>query len=654
MRSIFKRVSVRITIIIVSLVISGIFATYCPNVDAKDLCGSKSMTIIQGELSQVSKLPVAKNNPYPDCYYTAVIDIAQIICGQSIQKKAVLVLPGFFSRQYAPEANYKVGDKVRATVVPFASKPDKVRQTQQADEIEDLDLTFYYPETISLIEHYEKVENQVPFATNERIIEAPSDGCSVDLEARAARQQMILHDLEEINSLLAKHGGNWDKWYDSLKGVRTSYKQLYDAKAQKWVGDSFFGAGEIDDGKVYSTEFIKSLIDFKNYLAARNVDLIVVRVPKKGEIAEDLFTPVPQDRITNPYLLRMYKELLEADVEVITDIIPVAKSKRLDYPLMYWYQDRSEIHPAEGISWVIAEEFAKRASRYKRVKSAPRQKFGLTTASTTEGWLAMKWPAGNPKFNASDLVSYSSILDDKGTPLRLAQNTDSPIFIVGSSFVVSPSLPKGATIPHYFAYLTGITPDLLYRNAADVMIPRSIAREGDRFLEKRSVCLFPFVPGTAYSALASLPLFDAARSTKDLLATMSGPSLSESINFSPGTHKDMFFYSSDGVLSINPKEIQNAATFTIKAPRTIRKYSHFILSVECSSYDRSSFSVNYSGQTDTVKRSDSQPANEEMFIFSVTDENELSLTVTQDKWLKTPIKIKSVKFFGVTAPKHHK
>ena len=31
-------------------------------------------TVLEGRLLQVSKLPAPKNNPYPDCNYTAVID----------------------------------------------------------------------------------------------------------------------------------------------------------------------------------------------------------------------------------------------------------------------------------------------------------------------------------------------------------------------------------------------------------------------------------------------------------------------------------------------------------------------------------------------------------------------------------------------------
>src|SRR6185369_4581951 len=98
----------------------------------------------------------------------------------------------------------------------------------------------------------------------------------------------------------------------------------FEAKTRLWIGDSFFSAGDAGYGGVYKPEFVQSLIAFKNYLATRNVDLIVLRIPNKGEVVDDLFAPAPDDKVTNPYLLRLYKELLEADVEIITDIIPTA------------------------------------------------------------------------------------------------------------------------------------------------------------------------------------------------------------------------------------------------------------------------------------------------------------------------------------------
>jgi len=641
------------------IILNLLWATCALGLDSKEPIDKTSRSVIEGTLLQVSKLPPPDGNPYPDCYYTATISINHIVSGQSLPNKLILVLPGFFARQYAPEAKYKQGDKVRATVAPFASMPDKVRQTQQADEIEDVDLDFYYPEKIALVQKFQSITNPVPFAGKHQEVEESVNFQPIDLKARTARQETMRHDLEQINKLLARHGGDWGKWYDTLNDFRAQYKQQYDTKAQRWIGDSFFSAGQIEYDKGYSPEFVKSVIAFKDYLAVRNVDLILVRVPMKGEIVEDLFTPVPADQISNPYLLRMYKELLEADVEIITDIIPRAKDKRFKYPLMYWYQDFSEVHPAEGTSWVIADEFAKRVSRYSRVESMPKQiftlKVNLKDAPITDGWQSLKWPPGNPKFRTLDNVRYSTVVDDKERPVELKKGLDSPVLVLGSSYIATPSLTQGGTIPHYFAYLTGIVPDLVHRRDADLMMPRIIAREGDDFLRNRSVCLFPFHPWVPHKALAPLPIFDPDKSTKTLLATYSGPTLHDAIEFSPETSTGVLSYSPDGILHIGQANETSyaSASIRIKIPEAIAKFSNFILSVEFEGTDFADVLIKYSGQIDSMKRGLTQ-SNEEVFAFTTKSDYFLVIDITGDKFRITPTKIKCLKFFGVRQPSYYK
>lgn len=607
-------------------------------------------TVLEGRLLLVSKLPDAKKNPYPDCNYTAVIDVAQILEGKSTKKKLILVFPGFVSRQYAPEAHYKLGDKLRVTIVPFTSMPNRVRQTQLADEVEDFSLSIYYPEKVSLIKKINPVKTPVPFAEQEPRELNIRNGKAIDREARAARQRTIRQDLDEINRLLAKHGGDWDRWYDSLSSYRERYRARNAAWAKKWVGDSFFSAGEIDGNRVYAPSFVRSIIAFKNYLAARNVDLILVRVPKKGELVDDLFSEPPPDGVFNPYLLRMYKEMLEADVEIIADIIPKAKAARLRFPLMYWYQAFEEDHPAEGMARVIAEEISKRVNRYEAVRSQPRKVFSIKKVPTQGGWLNFSWPNGNPKFNFEENVQISAVVDDQGKPVPLKQGTDSPILILGSSYISVPSMEQGSSIPHYFAYITGIVPDLVHRMEADFMMPRSIAHEGDDFLKNRSVCIFPFVPITAYRPLASLPILDPEKSSKTLISSHSGQTLHQLLSFRPGSSKEIYSYSPDDSLVIQPAKDGEIAkgSIDLKVPDSVRKFPHFIAEIEFDSKDRTLLVLNYSGQTDFLKRSDTQVKNKELFAFvtnvSVED---LNIRFVGSPNIHTPTVIKRINFYGV-------
>ena len=620
-----------------------------PTALAQDLTSVQPVgrTELEGTLVQVSQLPVAERSPYPDCYYTCTININQILSGRSIPAKVILVLPGFFSRQYAPEAKFKPGDKIRATVVPFASMPEKVKQIQQADETEDVTMEIYFPEKINLIQDFKNSGSPIPFAGAIANSAAPTVQ-PLDLQAKTARKEQMLRDLEEINLLLLQHGGDWDEWYDSLKDFRAQYHKEFTSKTQRWVGDSFFSAGALGEGKIYNPEFIKSVVAFKNYLSARNVDLILVRVPMKGEIVDDMFANTPKDGISNPHLLRLYKELLEADVEIITDVIPAAKERRLKYPLMYWYQDFEELHPAEGIAWVIAEEFAKRITRYDRIRATAKTNLLLGKAQGD-----YSWPQGNNKYNTAEHVSFSSIAYNG--PLSLRRGTESPVLILGSSFIVTPSLEKGGSIPQYFAYLTGIVPDIFQRNEGDIMMPRSVIREGEDFLRKRRVCLFPFVPWLPYTPFVSVPMFDPDHSAKTLLTSYHGPALVKAIEFPPDTAKELVSFSSRGLLSIWPtnKKRDLPVHFKVTLPDSLAEYPYFVVTIAFGDADRTSVTVRYSDQTDLVKRSEMQSNNDEVFAFVSGADRSVTVNLIANRYYETPAQIKSIKIFGVTEPKYY-
>ena len=609
----------------------------------------QSTATIEGTLLQVSTLPPAAASPYPDCYYTALLDIKRIVSGKSIPKQIILVLPGFFQRKYAPESGFKVGDRIRASVVPFAAMPDSVRQTQQADEIESDDVGFYFPTGISHVSEFQKAEINIAFAGKkdvggEHIVFQP-----IDMGAQTARKLSMRRDLEQINKLLAEHGGDWDKWYDSLEDYRAQYAKHFKSMSQKWLGDSFFSAGKIPANNIYTPLFINSVIAFKNYLAKRNVDLILLRVPYKGEIVDDLFVSLQPDKVANPYELHMYKELLEADVEIITDIIPRAKESRLKYPLMYWYQDFNEDHPADGITWVVAEDLAERLSRYERIRNMPKRTFSLQQASQTRCNPEIRWPAGNSKFNPAEYVRYPSVRNADGSPLILTQGTESPVLMLGSSYIAQPDLEKGGSIPHYFAYLTGIAPDLMFRSGADRAMPRAIAREGDGFLKNRNVVLFPFTPYTPHTSLSSPPITDPAKMNKTVLATYTGNEMQKYIQLSPENAEHVFRYLNDGSLIIHPANhtVGEAGSFRLTLPKQISEFPFFIIEINFESNNGSPIlTINYNGQKDSIFRSWSDPTLDDFVVFK-SDKIYFSEFNVSNIEEGAPAIIKSIRILGL-------
>lgn len=609
-------------------------------------------TVIEGTLTQVSTLPPAASNPYPDCYYTAIVEIHHILSGKSIPQRIILVLPGFFGRQYAPEAKYQQGDKVSATIVPFSSMPDNVRQTQQADEIDSIDLDFYFPKRIQLIDHFGSEESGPSILQKEITVNVPlANPQRTDLKADALRQAQLKHDLEEINTLLKKHGGDWQKWYESLQPFRTLYQKQYDRKAARWVGNSFFSAGHIDNGHIYHKDFVNSLVQFKNYLAARKVDLIVVRVPYEGEIVDDLFVDSPPADVPNPYLLRLYKELLESDVEVITDIIPRAKKARKNYPLMYWYQDFAEHHPAEGMAWTIAEAFSDRLKRYDRITNAAKEILALSRTSTGTDISAdshvFHWPEGSSRFNPRDYVTFSSVVTMDGKIVRPTQSTNSPVLVVGSSFIEYPSLRLGGNIPSYLAYKTGIVPDILYRSGSGAGIPRAIAREKEEFLQNRVVCLFPIQPWVLLDPLSAPPIIDVAKFTKVLLASYTAVDLQKQTQLPAKTPDGAFTYSPDGII-IKPinKDTRAGGSLLLKLPSNTTDYPAIMIEVESRIGDAAIIKASYGKQTDIVHKSYSQNNSSDFFVFRTYPEYDLNFRFSNIR-LEIPTILKGLRIYGL-------
>ncbi|GFO64816.1 hypothetical protein M1B72_05095 [Geomonas paludis] len=602
------------------------------------------VSVVEGTLIQVSKLPQADRNPYPDCNFTAVLEIQRITAGKSIPKKVILVLPGFVARQYTSEAGFKTGDLVRATIVPFASMPDRIKQTQQADEVEDVDLEFFFARPIVKISAFQPVKEKLSFTdrrdSSDQIVSEIKDPAAATERLRQMRE-----DLRHINEELTKHGGDWDYWYESLNRFRAQYKKKYDEKAQLWVGDSYFSAGQNEYGKGYSRDFVSSLVAFNKYLKDRNVDLIVVRVPQKGEIVDDLFTDAPTDQISNPYLLRLYKELLDADVEVVVDEVPRLKKARMSFPLMYYYQDFTEEHPAEGAAWVIAEMISERLQRYDSIRKSPKVPLKREKVSLQTG--GFKWPAGNSKFKPTEPVTFYSISSDQ-LPL-LKQGNNSPVLVVGSSFIGSPSFERGGNIPAYMAYQTGVIPDVLYREGSNATIPRTIAREGDAFLKHRSVCVFPLVPWAIHLPLDLPPLVNPATKGKVLLSSHSGNDLRKIIRFAEGTAANVFRYTSDGSLTVHSrsKDTRAAGDFTVELPEAITRFPYFMISIETTTKDAAAIKVTYAKQNDHVHKSYTQTNLEEFFVFRSEVASGNAVFSIGNIRPDTPMTIRSIQIYGL-------
>jgi hypothetical protein len=290
---------------------------------------------------------------------------------------------------------------------------------------------------------------------------------------------------------------------------------------------------------------------------------------------------------------------------------------------------------------------AKRLGRYARIRNTPKQAFNLREESRPYG--DFHWPMGNPKYDPSEFVRFSAVATSDGKTLEIRQGYDSPILMVGSSFIAYPAMERGGSIPHYLAYETGITPDILYRSGSDQSIPRSVAHEGEKFLKNRVVCIFPFVPLTAYKRLALPPLIDPAKAVETLLATYVGSGLHKQLEPAAKKSKHAFSYAPDGNLIVRPaNKVQGfAGSIKLRLPEQISAYSSFLVEVDFEGKDYAYIKAKYSGQTDSIQRSPSQATSEDYFVFKSDHLRVVDFEFADKIYNENPTIIKAIRVFGV-------
>lgn len=457
-----------------------------------------SKIIIEGELKFVSELPNLDKMDYPDCNYSTIFEVNS----DSSEINVNIIFSGIVNKERLSASNFKVGDKLRVTLIPFENTESKVRQTQLVDQVDDFDILTYYALDAKKIKKYSKKTNSKTIVSQkEKVREIEIS--SIDKKARRIRGKTIKKDLKKIEDLLKSHGGTWEQWEKDLENFKSEYNKANKSKKSKWIGNSFFSAG-----KAYSNSegnFVNAMIDFNNYLKQFNIDLIILRIPYKGEVVGDLFSESLSDNITNLTAMKITFEMLKNDIEVI-DIVPRLIENRLNYPLMYWYNDFDEIHPGEPISWVAAEEIKNRLKRYTEFNDYPKITTYIKDTTGIRNGKRYRWPKGNDFFPPKGVITYKSVVDSSRNMIQLEYNkNESPFLFIGNSFLAYPSIKRGGSIPHYFTHESGLIPDVYFRSGG-VGLGRLIYKRGKSYIEKRRAVIYIVKPTHFQENVPIIPL----------------------------------------------------------------------------------------------------------------------------------------------------
>ncbi|APG66197.1 hypothetical protein LPB136_12800 [Tenacibaculum todarodis] len=448
-----------------------------------------------GELSFISKLPDPKSINYPNCNFSVVLLTSE-------NEKISVIFRGIKNNELLVASTLKKGDKLKLNLVPFKNTSSEIQQMQLSDDIEDFDLPIYFASNFSKVKSYLK-KNKVNKnkVKEEKLVIKPRSRFAIK-----QRKKYIKKDLKALRKRYKKEGSsNWESWYDSTLDYRKEYIKSFSKKEEKWVENSFFSAGKAFH-KQKEGNFVDAMVEFKDYLNKFNIDLILVRVPYKGEICADLFIEhPPENLIIDPYVLKITKELLENDLEVI-NITPRLIKERLNSPLTYFYNDFTESHPGEKVSLVIADEVVNRVKRYPFFKKESKKENIISEKKENQfrNRKKYKWPNGNDIYQATDDITYSAVINEQKTPFLLTDKSKSSILFVGNSFLAYPSFKKGASVPHYFKQQSNITPDVFLRSGGSGF-GRLIFKNGEKYLEGKKVLVYIVHPDHFQGDVLKIP-----------------------------------------------------------------------------------------------------------------------------------------------------
>ena len=421
--------------------------------DIRNEFKARQTFVIEGRVVGCSEIPDPKTASYPDCFYAVTIEAGG--------EQAVLVLPVMFDKRIVKNNVLKIAENIRATAISYYDAGGAIESTQLIDDAKLFDKQYFFAEKILRLEKLTPGFKLPNIAENT----ARSQSLGVDEAGEKIRRATMEKDKDELQKQLREMGG-YDNWRKRFEDYRTKLKSL--PNAHKWIGDSYFALNTDRHALMAPRDFasyVNTLKEWSRWLKKRNIDLILVRFPFKGELIYDLFC---EGYVEDPDWHRLKSMLLEQDVEVI-DPLPLMKEKRFDYPLMYFYHIDKETHPQWGAVEVVAKSIAERLARY--------EEYGKNKHQFTEKMMTLThnpmflYPGGNPRFPDTRNSQARQIRGPDGKILKLG-SVGHPVLMLTNSFGGFPNEGKGASLGQYIAYELGGEVDLFRQSGmnADMLL----------------------------------------------------------------------------------------------------------------------------------------------------------------------------------------
>ena len=465
----------------------------------------------QGTIRATSTIPDPDKNGYDNCLYALFIEIDSLLSeippDTKVASEAIINIPILKEKKILEDNVFFPGDRVSCLCADYDTMPQAIQEIQISDDIQSYEHQQYYPIKIDQISSFRSDANR-DFAKREITI-LPIQSLPYDEKADKLRSERIQSEIKKIEKELEQHGGSFASWKEEYKPIGEKYKQLVSESYSSWINDAFFAAGGKVDGNestYYTKDYIESILPYKKYLKKNNIDLIIMRIPTRGDFAARVLAS--DDFQENPAWVEHYYECLKNDIEIV-DPMPEMWNHRFDLPLFYYYTSYNEYHPFEGTYWYSSVVLGNILKRYQYKKND--QPFELQKVKTKGDSIRFIYPSGNQKFTSN--IEYNHVLLGGNVLENLKFNSGSPFVFLSNSYF-GKYLIKDLALPIYCAYQLQTVPDWYYQQSLGTSMLYNLISAPELLSNRRAVIMIGCSQRGLWGKIHELPkyILDEAKS----------------------------------------------------------------------------------------------------------------------------------------------
>ena len=438
--------------------------------------------IIEGTVELASALPDAAASDYPNCNFTCVLKVKQILLGEVVPTEIVLVLEGFRDRVDLGNKIAK-GDRVRVSITPLEAMPEDFQQIQLADDNDNFALPYFAVNKFEKVKWFSGGNNPLPREPEaSRWWKTPLNP-PLSEYSRKVRAQQIESALKVNGARIAE----LEKKLPQYEQAISEFTQTHKGFACCWKNDAFFGLSpgtffigsyNVSQEREYGIyTAISQLTALSRFLAFHNIDLVVCILPSPNEIAVGEVIPGAAGYQSLPKL-KFVRELLLADVDAV-DLYDHIYAHRYDYPLIFQYH-RNNDHPHTGMCALagqfLADYLAKR--KYLTVQEMEGKIVPCTHTFYTNLWTVenQRYPVKSPA--PASKVEWTRSADAAA---------DKEVLIAGNSFSTYPV--SGGTFGDFWTYYSHVPYTWIGGENGASSIPQKIMNNGIKVLPNKKVVI---------------------------------------------------------------------------------------------------------------------------------------------------------------------